>query len=619
MMWQNWILTLIVTTIPAILHAGGPREPLTFKDSGLYCGWNDYFVSPDTPFDFFIVQGNGPFEGRDNTEWNEYLKKARQNGKRVIAALNPQVKLPNGEFTNISLLTPQSTDAELDAFVRVIGEFFAQVDINELYAVTLSEEQIFWNGHAENLTRLYDKLKAKYDVPVYQWYSPSSTGSAPGISGYPNLKADGWIADEYFLDQPDMERAMRAYTVLQKPFIQIIWAGGEKNSVPFISTRFATQFQVTGKYNVPTGYFTYYGEGGSWGWQAHAPQSLTNIFAAVLQNVTQAETYSGVDQGSWDITPWTTPAIKLAFNKSDSTVATYRENHREDRVVRFINDAQIKGFANVNWDSSPVQLRPRQGGQASASVSYTFESPFKMSLLKVASSGQIAGGSDATLTMSVVDAASGKVIKTAKLAGNEGNLKLVVPGSQVSGQQFKIVFDMSGTARSAGDILAGFNFIDVQADVVMPREKVITLAPDAAGVVLHEEDLSSMRIYHTAEIKNLADVIYTPVGLHCNSPGRAVEVIQKFQSPVEVDINRLCVRGHADEVGQGARLGIGVSLDGREMLAKSYSSGSFNGQLEINSTAFAKPIRGKEFYVHLFLEGGFGVITSYTIDGIVAN
>jgi hypothetical protein len=45
------------------------------------------------------------------------------------------------------------------------------------------------------------------------------------------------------------------------------------------------------------------------------------------------------------------------------------------------------------------------------------------------------------------------------------------------------------------------------------------------------------------------------------------------------------------------------------------SNGSFGGALEIDRNDFREPIQAKEFYVHLFLEGNFGLIRSYAIEG----
>ena len=298
---------MLLLGLAGISYAVGPREPLTFRNTGLYGGWTEYSVSADCPFDFFVVNGEGPFEGRDNSKWNEWLKKARKNGKRVIVNLNPQVKMANGQYTNISLLGNKADDAALDAMIRVIGEFFAQVDVNELYGVTLCEEQVFWNGQAENLNKLYDKMKAKYDVPVYQWFSGSSTGSPPGIV-YPNIKSDGWVADEYFLDQPYMEQTMRAYIIQQKPIVQTIWAGGEKAtaSVPFILNRFWQQVEVCRKYDIPTEYFTWYGEGGSWGMNENAPRSLKRIFDLTVQVAKRAKSQDQcpLNPQTWEFVPW---------------------------------------------------------------------------------------------------------------------------------------------------------------------------------------------------------------------------------------------------------------------------------------------------------------------------
>ena len=591
----------------------GAREPLTFRNSALYCGWNEYLVRPDTPFDFLLVQGEGPYEGRDNSKWNEWLKKARKNGKRVIALLNPQVKKANGEYYNISTCPPD--EASLDALVRVMGEFLTQVDVKELYAVSLSEEHIFWNGEAERLNALYDKLKAKYDVPVYQWYSPSGEGSVPGLN-WPNLKADGWLADEYFLDQPFMERAMRGYTVLQKPIIQTIWAGGDKASVPFVPTRFWGQVDVCQKYNIPTSYFTWYGASYPWGFSENAPASLKRTFETTLQAAARTKSTIAPDYRAWDFVPWTIPAIKLAFASKENPIASFHEEYVSPRGVRFANDADVKGFSNLRWDSSPVELRPRQAGKANATVSYSLESPFDIATLRVKADGFAKKEYGAVLSLSVRDS-SGSLLVTAELSQPE-TLTLEVPGGKFKGRRFTVAYEMSGTARSAGDVLAGVRSLDVTADMKLPRDKTIELEVDAVGHVAYEEDLSAMRIYQTAEFKNLQHSIHSTSGLHANVPaGMALEAIQKFHTPQKVGLTTLRIRGTADGTGRAAKLGIGVSLNGSDLLARKMSDGSFNGELKVNLADVAGQIRGTEFFVHLFLEGGHGVITSYAVDGAV--
>ena len=64
---------------------------------------------------------------------------------------------------------------------------------------------------------------------------------------------------------------------------------------------------------------------------------------------------------------------------------------------------------------------------------------------------------------------------------------------------------------------------------------------------------------------------------------------------------------------------MGVSLNGVEILARKMSEGSVNGELIVDLSELATPVQAKEFYVHLYLEGGFGVIQSYGVDAVVVK
>ena len=607
-----------VGTEPASAIAGDgsdARESLSFHNAALYCGWNDYLVREDTPFDFLLVQGEGPFEGRDNRPWNEWLKKARKNKKRVIALLNPQVKKPNGEYYN--MYDCPADAASLDALVRVMGEFLDQVDIKELYAVSLAEEHIFWDGRAERLNALYEKLKAKYDVPVYQWYSPSGEGSVPGLN-WPNLKADGWLADEYHLDQPQMERAMRGYTVMQKPIIQTIWAGGKGASVPYIPTRFWGQVDVCRKYDIPTSYFTWYGASYPWGFSKEAPASLKRTFETALQAAARSKIATVSNRREWDFVPWTIPTIPLSCPSPEVRTAGFREEYVASRGVRFVNEAEVRGFEHLRWDSSPVELRPRQAGPADARVSFSLESPFEMSELRVQADASVVADRSAVVSLRVVDD-SGTVVQQTELAAS-GTLQLTIPGDKLCGRKFHVVYGLKGLAATAGEVLAGVKSLDVTADLQLPPDMTIVLQADALGQLVYSEELSGMRLYHTAEFKNLEHAIRSPSGLHANVPaGTTLEAVQKFRAHQLASVNRLRVTGHADGVGRAARLGVGVSLNGVDILAQKMSEGSFNGELIVDLSELPTPVQGKEFYVHLFLEGGHGVIQSYAVEAVVVQ
>jgi hypothetical protein len=601
----------IVLPLPVLAQLPGPRDLLSFKDSGLYCGWTPYFTQSN-PFDFCVVPAI-PYQGQSNAAWAGSLTTARAAGKRVIADLNPQALNASGQWFGISELNDSSTDADLNKLVTVIDQFFAQVNVNDVYAITLGEENYFWNSRTTHLNALYDKIKAKYNVPIYQWYGPSSIGTAPGISGFYNLKSDGWMADEYFLDQPNMEKNMRAYAIQQKPFVQTIWAGGDAASVPFSSSRFYSQYEVLKKYNIPASYFTWNGTGGYWGFESGAPAPLKQRFELVKANATAAQSYTGPDTTSWDQVPWKIPTIELALSSISDTTPSYSENYVSDRVLRFVNDARIKGFENVRWDSSAVQLRPRKAGAAQSSVTYNFSSAFPVSQLHLNAAGFITPGKSAAVSFSVLDSA-GKLIQTSNLTAG-GTVSLNLSGTHFVGREFKIVYNMSGVASGAGDVLAGVSSIDVSADVVLPKQKPIQALPTVSDAVNFQASLSSMSIFQTATFHNPGKVQYSSEGMLANTNSGSLEAIQSFIAPRNMTLSTLTVSGQAIQSSFGARFGVGISLDGTNMLATQYSSGDYNGDVTLNVGTLASQIKSKQVYVHLLLDGSYGVITSYGFNG----
>lgn len=600
-------LTPLPTDIP------GAREPLTFRNSGLYGPWNAYFTNPDTPFDHAIVQAiayEGDIQG--HTDWNQHLQNSRNAGKRIIADVVPQVANGQGGYFGIANLTPTSPASDLDKLANAINEFLDTVDKNELYGITLGEEHIFWDGRVDHLNGIYDRVKAAHpDVPVFQWYSPSSIGTAPGISGWYNLKSDGWVSDEYYLDQPAMEKNMRAYVIQQKPITNVIWAGGDAHSVPYIQERFDEQVSVHQKYDVPANYFTNSGTG-PYGWAPNADPVTKARFEIVKSTAEDAASAPLPDYESWDAVPWEIPVIELAFQTSSDITPSYVENYVSDRVLRVVNDTEIDGFANLRWDSSPLELRPREAGARESSVGYHFSSAFPLTELRVNAPGFITPGVNGAVSIAVLDE-NDNVIQTTNMTPG-GSMSMIVPGASFTGREFQVVYTMSGTADVAGQVLAGVNSINVDASVVIPTQKAIDLEIANDGSVTFEEDLSGMSIYHTATFKNMNKIAYSSAGLLANPNPGVLEVIQEFRTPEDIELTRLVADGSADFATFQATMGIGISLDGINIIEQITSSGTFDGDLILDLTG--QDIQTDRFYVHMLLSGSYGLMRSYTLEGV---
>jgi hypothetical protein len=334
------------------------REPLTHRDSGIYGWWQPYFW--EGPFDFLIVQAFvRPHESLDAVQnaghmegirlWKENLMKARAAGKRVIAQA-----------------TPGQGGKKTDEYYQGLVRFLENVNRSELYAVTLSEENIFWNGEHEKLTEFYYRLKKQFpDMPIYQWYSNSSRGDAwPGFL-YPWLPADGWIIDEYYAEPRDFEQEVRRYRMLGLPLIQLGYAApveaAKHPTTSYHPSMLQGQLRVARKYNVPFAYYCW--EGGmpkrTFAWAETAEEASKVVFKFVLEEADKARHAKEDELVQWDMNHPVDTVLQADTN------GIFR--HREDFKLRmnpreqganpdFMARSLIRGLRFMKWAPDPGRI-----------------------------------------------------------------------------------------------------------------------------------------------------------------------------------------------------------------------------------------------------------------------
>jgi hypothetical protein len=236
------------------------RTPLTYRDCGLYCDLKfqqgqrpqeddgvtnmlppERAASTDSPWSFYIVQGA---QGKDA----ELIKRMAANGKKVIVRaligrLDPHPKVEEMEQRLVTLLK--------------------EIDPDWLYAITLDEEQGFWDGWSEALTELYHRAKKRWpDLPVYQWWTPMEVPNARATSGWVALPADGWVIDLYGRGREEFEKKVVMALETGKPLIHIVWSSpewpalcGAKSWEEGGRKIFDDQLDICRGYNVPVAHF----------------------------------------------------------------------------------------------------------------------------------------------------------------------------------------------------------------------------------------------------------------------------------------------------------------------------------------------------------------------------
>ncbi len=480
--WYASIVLFLLLGLVNVSYGVGPRDPLSFKNVGLYGGWNDYFVASDSPFDFLIVQANvvdgkilwhghplwnakesvtGPQE--TSRSWNEWLKIARANGKRVIADLGASVTV-DGKEHSFQGSWNEEKPVPIEQFFPMFDTFFREVDEEEIYAITIGEEHVFWNGQQERVLAVHDYLKNKYKVPFYHWWSPSNAGSTVGLT-WPNLPGDGWMLDEYFLQQPNIETSLRAHTMLQKPVFQIIWAAPDMPSVPWNERTFWDQYAACRKYNVPIAFFCWSGKDKSpssdtWGWEPKASAKARAVFEDFcIYGVELARRIPSVPMTEWDCAPYAQKQIKLVEDEAAKGTAVYKETFAKERGLAVLLDASFTGFANLKWDSSPLQLKPRAAGDAELTIRYCFDSPKKTQRIAVNAVGKTQAG---TVEIRIADL-QGKVLAEGKMT--DGSAAVELDAARQNDTRFVVLVRMKGNARQAGEVLAELASISVTCEL----------------------------------------------------------------------------------------------------------------------------------------------------------
>lgn len=322
------------------------------------------------------------------------------------------------------------------------------------------------------MTNAYAYIKARYDVPVYQWWSGGKKGCVPGLN-WPNIPADGWGIDEYHIEQPDTEMCFRGYTLLQKPSFQIIWAAPDMPSALWSEKTFWEQYSVCRKYDIPMAFFNWPGRNktpysGLWAWQSNASPKMRDVFENFCVRLAAAKDCDlpvPLCSPDWDQVPWPQKCLSFPINTPRQKIATYQETFEKERYLLFMADARITGFTNLGWDSSPLRLQPRASGSATACLDYLFAVPSNAAAVTIRAEGSLDGGTIAC-TLADID---GKPLVTSEM--KDTMARCTYDLSKFPLTNFRVDVRLSGNARQAGLVPAELSNILVELRLIPPVNK----------------------------------------------------------------------------------------------------------------------------------------------------
>lgn len=528
------VLLLIMAT-QACQAAEVPR--LGPQDAGLYVGMAGEYMFGQVPFAFSIDQVS---RNSDPERLAAMVERLHANGKRSI----------------LDIFLYESPDEQ----AKPAGEYMAWLDpllsrlpLDKVYAITLSEENIYWNGHEALLAELYGLVKAKYPtLSVYQWYSP---GASPPGFGWPLLPADGWLIDEYCRPRELFENLVKKYTLLDRPLVHIAWAAPDWKEFSTWDKVWDDQLEICRRYGVPIAFFCWWppdstppppGNQSMWSWSAPPGTEHHRVWnEMVLPYVERLRQGIGDPQGADRSTGRPIPVA------GDETGRfTYHEDFRSS--PRFVDDADIEGFTGLRWTGKRLETK---AGRA-ATLTYRLGSPFALHEVQAAVKGEMVDGA-VTLSLS----ADGEAWTSQSSLGSAVSAALAeTAGQELRGAWVRIEL------RSDQGALAGIDDLQISARVDPPTVPQVVLTPSANGTVSFTDDFRSQLYLHVGKVTNPPEIRWVPGAIRMFGK-------QGFANEASVEYHFVCSRPlrdaavqltcAADKANFGALVELSASLDGQ--------------------------------------------------------
>lgn len=448
---------------------------------------------------------------------------------------------------------------DFEIYWQRMDTFLAAMPLTDFHGVILAEENVSGGGRAELLGRMYRRIKQKYDVAVYQWWSPG--GSVPTW----NIPSDGWVVDEYSLGGQDFRRLVQRYLVTGSELIIMPYAAWSSSEDPWPAVThhiLRDQLNVCREYNLPTAFFWVYNTGCNFG-LGH-DSFMDQVNAQILDWVQEVRRLPADFDGlpSADRSPG--DALEIA-PIGDRQLRYYDSFN----TSQFIIDADIDGFRDLLWEQErSLAVRSWQGRKPKASLTYRFVGDFPADDIEASVDvNHLAPDARVTLSLS---ADSGLTWPLSTHTGGSGEAKLVI--SAASDDRFRdrraflVRISIAG-GPTDGMLAARIDDIHITANLTVPDEPQIQLKADSDNPrkLHYADDFQTQKVRFSAAISD-ADKLEWERGsifVRMQPEGAHPEIVWKVISPSAINNATVIVDGKANTRSLATDHYLDVSVDGR--------------------------------------------------------
>ncbi len=491
--------------------------------------------------------------------WADQVKLAAETGNVLL----PRIHFWDGKDRYAGPLR------DIDVYWNRLDAFLSRVDVGLLPGIVLAEENVHYGGRPEVLAELYRRVKKKYDVPVWQWWSPMT--AVPGSGGW--IPSDGWVADPYFTGGKTFRRFARKYVITGLPFVVMPWAAQMDKDEVLTDAQWQAnndQLGVAVEYNLPVAFFWIYGTSCHFGGDRGEPKTeIDKINHWVWDYIKRVRSlpadYAGLssaDDGEGDI-------LEIGPNAERKFV--YTDDFSSSKCV---DEATMTGFRDFVLDGKRLAARGFGGRPTDAALIYHFTGDFNVSRPRASvntiASKELHGKVEVSLS---TDGKTWAHTATTESGGDKSEQVISdsAGDARFAGlREFWARVHLSGKPGSKETPPVRIDDVRIEADVEPPKDSAVTLRPSAADPsrVSYEDDFRTGKYLFTTARTNDEHLEWQDgsLAVHPRPGGSNPDLVWKVFS--EKPTQNLIVRldGRANQRHLGASYSLEISLDGKNWL-----------------------------------------------------
>ena len=595
----------LVLALAAIPAAARPLPPLTVHDVGEYGAvpWEvpDGPIAPGFRADrvrdlnLAVSSVNLNVEGDLPAEMLQRWAKAAHLGAAQGKKFLPRVYFWDGKDRYTGPMR------DIEVYWKRLDQFLGAMDVRDFYGMVLAEENVAYGGRPEVLTELYRRIKAKYDLAVWQWWSPAT--AVPASGGW--IPADGWVIDNYFIPKAEFRRYLRKYVITGLPVVVMPWASADMEITPEQHQANTDQLDAAVEFNLPVAFYWTHKHSCYFGGDREAHEStidrLNQWVWQYLERVKQVPAdYAGLpsaDRAEGQVR-------EIGPIEGDELV--YSDDFSTERIV---DEAWMTGFRDLVMDGQTLSARGFGGRKTNVELIYRFAGEFPVQSPQVQLDAQVDAARHGKVEVAL--SADGKAWPlTAPTKGKAQTLSLASAGDRrfVSCSQLWLRVRLTGDAGDAQHPPCRIANLRLSGAVAPPAEAVAHLREAEGGGLVYADDFATRKYVHATTRTGDEKLEWSEgqLAVRLQPGGAAPELVWHVVADRPVSSVKVEATGRANNGSLGTNHFLAVSLDGQNWTGEvstqgmKVNVGGWTGDpLVVDLAGRPEYANVREFYVRL--------------------